>query len=253
MDQYLLFDFLIIGWLGLAIVSFIVLLVIPVPYGRYVRRGWGMTVKNQIGWFVMESSSPIIFFICFVVGQNSKTLTAIVFLVMWEVHYLHRAFIYPFRLRGKDKRMPIIIMLSGLLFNMINSFFIGHFLFSISVVYLSRWLLDSRFIFGSVLFLIGFVINLQSDHILLNLRRFGESDYKIPFGGLFRWVSCPNYLGEIIEWFGWGIATWSLPSLVFAVWTVANLVPRSRSHHLWYKQRFSTYPFERKALIPRLW
>ena len=61
------------------------------------------------------------------------------------------------------------------------------------------------------------------------------------------------YLGEIIEWVGWGTATWSLPSLVFAVWTVANLVPRSRSHHLWYKQRFSTYPFERKALIPRLW
>ena len=107
MDQYLLFDFLIIGWLGLAIVSFIVLLVIPVPYGRYVRRGWGMTVKNQIGWVVMESSSPIIFFICFVVGQNSKTLTAIVFLVMWEsIIYIELSFIL-FVYAGKTKECQL--------------------------------------------------------------------------------------------------------------------------------------------------
>ncbi len=149
--------------------------------------------------------------------------------------------------------MPIIIMLLGFMFNMINSFFIGYHLFSISDSYLNRWLMDSRFIFGLGFFLVGFVINFQSDYILLNLRRSGDSDYHIPFGGLFRWVSCPNYLGEIIEWVGWGAATWSLPSLAFAVWTVANLVPRSRFHHLWYQQRFSAYPFERKVLIPGLW
>ena len=253
MNQHLLFNFLIIGWLGLSVISFVILLVIPVPYGRYMRHGWGMTIRNQIGWLIMEVPSPIIFFVCFVVGQNSKTFTAVAFLAMWEVHYIHRAFIYPFRLRGKGKRMPIIIMLLGFMFNMINSFFIGYHLFSISDSYLNRWLMDSRFIFGFGLFLVGFVINVQSDYILLNLRRSGESDYHIPFGGLFRWVSCPNYLGEIIEWVGWGTVTWSLPSLVFAVWTVANLVPRSRFHHLWYQQRFSAYPFERKVLIPRLW
>ncbi|MFP6720460.1 MAG: DUF1295 domain-containing protein [Candidatus Poribacteria bacterium] len=253
MNQHLLFNFLIIGWFGLSVISFLILLVIPVPYGRHIRHGWGVTVKNQIGWLVMEAPSPIIFFFSFILGQNSKTVTTIAFLVMWEMHYVHRAFIYPFRLRGKEKRMPVAIMILGFMFNIINSFFIGHYLFSISDGYPNRWLMDPRFIFGFGLFLVGFVINCQADYILCNLRRPGESNYKIPFGGLFRWISCPNYLGEIIEWVGWGVATWSLPSLTFSVWTAANLVPRSRFHHFWYHQHFPGYPLERKALIPGLW
>ena len=125
MIRHLFFNFLIIGWLGLAVISFFILLVIPVPYGRYIHHKWGLTIKNKIGWLVMEAPSPIVFLVCFVLGQSSKTLTAIAFLSLWEMHYVHRAFIYPFRLRGKGKRMPIMIMLLGFMFNMINSFFIS--------------------------------------------------------------------------------------------------------------------------------
>jgi hypothetical protein len=44
-------------------------------------------------------------------------------------------------------------------------------------------------------------------------------------------VSCPNYLGEILEWIGWAIATWSLAGWVFAIWTMANLAPRAFTNH----------------------
>ena len=71
--------------------------------------------------------------------------------------------------------------------------------------------------------------------------------------GMFRVIRHPNYLGEIIEWIGWAIATWSLAGLAFAVWTAANLVPRARSHHQWYRESFADYPPDRKALVPRLW
>ena len=70
---------------------------------------------------------------------------------------------------------------------------------------------------------------------------------------MYRWISCPNYFGEIIEWIGWAIATWSLAGLAFALWTAANLVPRAYSHHQWYRESFTDYPPERKALVPRLW
>jgi steroid 5-alpha reductase family enzyme len=100
------------------------------------------------------------------------------------------------------------------------------------------------------LFALGVYINIQSDNILLNLRKPGESGYKIPYGGMFRYVSSPNYLGEIIEWTGYALACWSLPALSFAVWTIANLVPRAIAHHRWYQRQFSDYPAERKALIP---
>lgn len=75
----------------------------------------------------------------------------------------------------------------------------------------------------------------------------------IPSGGLYRFVSCPNYLGEIIEWSGWALATWSLGGLSFAVWTAANLLPRAISHHKWYRSRFPDYPPKRLAILPFIW
>ena len=93
-------------------------------------------------------------------------------------------------------------------------------------------------------------INHRSDTILINLRKPGETGYKIPKGFLFNKISCPNHFGEIVEWIGFAILSWSLPGLVFVIWTMANLVPRSLNHHKWYKDNFREYPKDRKAVIP---
>ena len=103
-----------------------------------------------------------------------------------------------------------------------------------------------------MIFLVGYGINLAADRTLRGLRRAGETGYQIPQGGLYRWVSCPNYLGEIIEWCGWALATWSLPGLAFATYTAANLGPRAIANHRWYRQAFPDYPRNRRALIPGL-
>ena len=71
-------------------------------------------------------------------------------------------------------------------------------------------------------------------------------------GGMFRLVSMPNYLGELVEWIGWAIATWSLAGLGFALFTAANLVPRAWSSHRWYREHYDDYPGERRAIIPFL-
>ena len=93
-------------------------------------------------------------------------------------------------------------------------------------------------------------MNRSADRTLRGLRRPGETGYKIPQGGLYRWVSSPNYLGEIIEWFGWALATWSMAGLAFALYTTANLAPRAIQHHRWYHEQFPDYPAERRALVP---
>jgi steroid 5-alpha reductase family enzyme len=103
-----------------------------------------------------------------------------------------------------------------------------------------------------VVFLIGFIINQYHDYILINLRKGENTGYKIPYGGLFRFVSCPNFLGEIITWLGFFIVTQSLPALAFFVWTLVNLVPRALDHHKWYRSQFADYPAKRKAVIPFL-
>jgi len=253
MNERIFFNWLLIGWFILAVVIFISLFFMVAPYGRYTRKGWGLTLNNRLGWVVMESMSPLVFAACFFFGSNVKTLTLLLFFLMWEAHYVHRSFIYPFSLQDKVKRMSVVVVVMGFFFNGVNAYLNGRYIFTFSSGYPDDWLLDPRFICGLIIFIIGFVINRRADSILRNLRKQDESDYKVTSNGLYRFISCPNYLGEILIWVGWAIATWSLAGLSFALWTIANLVPRARAHHAWYRSYFPDYPPERKALVPRLW
>jgi 3-oxo-5-alpha-steroid 4-dehydrogenase 1 len=252
-NEQAFFNSLIAGWFLLAALVFVALLVVAAPYGRHFRGGWGPSINNKLGWVVMEAAAVLVFAICFMFGSNPNTVTTLVFFGLWEAHYLHRAFIYPFGLRSKSRGMPIIVVGFGLLFNTVNGYLNARYISTLSNGYTNGWLGDPRFVAGGLLFITGFVINRWADQILHGLRQPGESVYKIPYVGLYRWISCPNYLGEVIIWLGWAVATWSLPGLVFATWTVANLVPRARAHHAWYREHFPDYPPGRKALLPGLW
>ena len=130
-----------------------------------------------------------------------------------------------------------------------------------------------HFLVGVTIWLIGFLINLQSDSILRNLRN-NTSDihtssssstrtttsteaiantipkYKIPYGGFFHYVSCANFFGEIFEWFGYAIASSSIAAWAFWLFVCANLIPRGIAHHQWYLQKFEEYPKDRYAVIP---
>ena len=236
-----------------ALAMFILLFFISAPYGRHVRRGWGPSINSKWGWIIMESPAVIIFSILFAISDRKIELVPIVLFVLWLLHYVQRDLIFPFFLRTK-KRMPILIMFFGMIFQISNTYLQARWIFHFSTptAYTPSWLKDPRFIIGVIVFIIGYIINRHSDLVLRELRKPGENGYKIPFGGMYKFVSSPNYLGEILIWIGWALMVWNLAGLLFAFWTVANLVPRARSHHKWYKETFEEYPEKRKAIIPYL-
>ena len=252
MKELTVINIILGAWLLLGVGVFIGLLFIAAPYGRHVRKGWGYTVGNKLGWVLMEAASPIVIAVCFFLGDVNRGITGILFLMLWDAHYIHRAFIYPFSLRG-TRRIPLSVVSMGFFFNVMNAYLNGRYLYTFSGGYSASWLIDPRFIVGAALFITGFIINRRADHVLRGLRQPGESGYKISNDRLFRWVSSPNYLGEITIWVGWAVATWSWPGATFAFWTIANLLPRARANHSWYKATFPDYPPERKALVPGLW
>ena len=172
---------------------------------------------------------------------------ASVFLVMYAGHYVYRACIYPWLSPPGAAVIPLSVVAMATVFNIINSTVLGGALFVLNGV-------DSvpliRLTVGLSIFVVGFVIHVRSDSILRNLRREHGPGYHVPSGFLYRWISCPNYFGEIVQWFGFALAMHSLAGWSFAIWTVANLFPRALRHHRWYQDRFEDYPGERRAIIP---
>lgn len=251
---------------------FVLLFFINAPYGRHVSKKFGRTMNPHLGWILMElpAFSLVLFFYIYslctgAINDSRSPIVMLIFFVLWEIHYFHRSFIYPFIMSKKAKPMAVIIPIFGMSFNMMNAFINGYYLFSgrsiffentifeinIAQLYTIEWLANPRFIIGFVIFILGIAINIHSDHIFRHLRKPSETEYKIPHKGLHKLVASPNYFGEILEWTGFAILTWSLPAAAFAFYTFCNLAPRAWNNKKWYRSHFGdAYPAKRKALIP---
>lgn len=101
---------------------------------------------------------------------------------------------------------------------------------------------------GPLLHKVEYVENSLCLKSQINSNIFRYSSFLI--GGMFTYVSGANFFGEIIEWSGFALACWSLPSLAFATFTALNIGPRAIQHHRWYLDKFEDYPKSRRALIP---
>jgi 3-oxo-5-alpha-steroid 4-dehydrogenase 1 len=240
---------LVYAMFGLAAATLVGLVFVTAPYGRHLREGWGPTVPSRVGWITMESPAVLAFLTFYMLGDHRAEPAPIALLALWQAHYVHRAFVFPFTMRATNKRMPATIVAMGFAFNVLNAWVNARWISALGA-YPAGWLLDPRFLGGAGVFFVGLAANVRADRRLMALRGPGETGYKIPRGGMHEYVSSPNYLGEIVEWLGWAIATWSLPGLAFAVYTIANLGPRALQNHAWYRKTFADYPPRRKALVP---
>nr|WP_295863523.1 DUF1295 domain-containing protein [uncultured Chitinophaga sp.] len=249
LQQYYLF---IGGWSAIGIIAALYLLRREAPYGRFTSEKWGPMISNKLGWIIMETTVLVSFFIWQPPTAVKWTSPAGVMTGMFLLHYLHRSFVYPFMIRTRGKKMPLVIMLSAVLFNTVNGSLLGSW-FGHYATYADDWFTSLPFIAGTCCFFAGMLINWSADYHLIGLRGKHDTGYKLPQGGLFEYVTSPNLMGEILEWGGYALLTWSAPALAFFIWTCANLVPRAAANQRWYRQRFPDYPSQRRVLIPFLW
>ena len=96
--------------------------------------------------------------------------------------YVFRALIYPWLIKG-GKPTPIFLAFLAFTFCTLNGYMQARYLTKYAY-YEKSWLSNPCFLCGVVMFFIGMVINIHSDHILRNLRKPGETGYKIPRGML---------------------------------------------------------------------
>jgi 3-oxo-5-alpha-steroid 4-dehydrogenase 1 len=232
---------------------FAALLILPAPYGRYSAEGWGPSVGARAGWILMELPALAVIGVTALSMGRRLAFPALLLLLFWELHYVYRTLIFPFLIRERGRRFPVLLIVIAVIFNSMNGYANGTSLADMLPLAHAGLLPDLRFCAGLALFVAGFVIHTWADAVFRGLRAPGETGYRIPRGSLFEKIACPNYFGEIAQWTGWALAAWSLAGLAFALFTAANLIPRAHAHRNWYRCHFPDYPAERKRVIPFLY
>ena len=246
----------------MAVIVFVALFFFKAGYGYLSSSNWGPKISNRTAWIIMEAPAFIFmsyYTVKFALSGNSTGNSSVVLYIMaglYLLHYFQRSFIFPLLMRGRS-RMPVAIMLMGLVFNTLNAYLIGGWLYgqAPSGKYELSWLWSPQFIIGLLLFIAGMVINMHSDHVIRNLRKPGDTRHYIPKKGLYRYVTSANYFGELTEWIGYAILTWSPAGALFAVWTFANLGPRAKSLTEKYVSEFGDEytSLGKKHIIPFIW
>ena len=254
--------------------SFLILLFIPAPYGKFRNSldSLGILSKKidgRLGFFWQELPSVVVPFFVLFANIGKIDSLAFLFFLLWQTHYIQRTFIYALIRMKSANQTTIMTSAMAFAFTSINSYLTTKFAIfypfydPITVPKIARWFV------GMMIFFIGLGGNIWADQVLLNLRnnngqqsqpteaywkkigkkknfdqrtlrgqanppQQGEKQYYIPKGPLYEFVSCPNYLCEIIEWIGLYITFPTAAMLNFVVCTCLNLVPRALSTHKWY-------------------
>jgi protein-S-isoprenylcysteine O-methyltransferase Ste14 len=262
-DEQVFHHRLCMGMLYISPFTFLFLrYVFPPNWGKTYETLLGPTVPPRIAWCLFEVPNLYWAAFCYYLTDRNVPTPNMILLALFVGHYINRAIVYPLTLNAHTKPLPLEIVLAANMYTNINGYIQAQALCQFAT-YPDDYLQHPRFWLGMILFVTGVAINWQSDDILRNLRKpptkqsqadaIGKSNYVIPNGGFFRYVSAPHYMGEILEWTGFALAAQSWASLSFVVFTCANLMPRGWAHHQWYLEHFKDYPRERTAVVPFLW
>eukprot|EP00063_Salmo_salar_P052262 XP_014027097.1 PREDICTED: 3-oxo-5-alpha-steroid 4-dehydrogenase 2 isoform X1 [Salmo salar] len=185
------------------------------PYGRYVTSDGtpGRTCPAKLAWFLQELPSFLVPMLLLLSTDTQPSLGKDLLLWTFCLHYFQRTFIYSLLTKGRPS--PLYIVFSAVVFCSVNGFLQGHYMLHCAT-YDDAW----------------------------------QTDIRLYTGGMFEYVSGANFFGEILEWCGYALATWSLPTFSFALFTMCSIGPRAFHHHRYYQEKFEDYPQSRKAVIP---
>ena len=245
------FTWFLIVMAVIAGIVFVALYFVEAGYGMLFDKKWGFPISNKVAWVCMEAPVFIVMFALWYGSERRFELVPLLLFLLFELHYFQRSFIFPLLMKGKSK-MPVGIMWMGIVFNILNGYMQGVWIFYLAPqdLYTEAWLRSPQFVVGTLLFFVGMGINWHSDYIIRHLRKPADTNHYLPKGGMFDYVTSANYFGEIVEWCGFAVLTWSASGAVFAWWTIANLVPRANAIYHKYKAMFGDELGNRKRVFP---
>ena len=145
---------------------FLSLVWVTAPYGRHFKHGWGPKLPNRTAWVLMEIPAVTVIAALVLISPQGHNLSALIPLSLWMMHYSYRTFLFPLLMRPSHKSFPAILVLFAVAFNILNGYNNSEALVQSS--HSQAAFPSSHFWIGSSIFVIGFLMHVDSDRIIRN-------------------------------------------------------------------------------------
>lgn len=176
-------------------------------------------------------------------------------LITWSIHYTKRELETLFVHRFSHATMPLSNLFKNCIYYWGFAAYVAYF-----VNHPKYTPPSSDLVYGGMcLFYFMEVGNLSAHWTLRMLRPPGTKVRRIPRGGLFEFVSCPNYTYEILAWVGFNLMTKTVAGILFMCMGAFQMVAWAQGKHRRYRKEFDgedgrlLYPPNRKIIIPFLY
>jgi 3-oxo-5-alpha-steroid 4-dehydrogenase len=197
------------------------------PYGKF-RTGAG--VNSRAGLALAYATPVFVYIVLWVEGGSPRTLYHLAVFGAFLFHFLRRIFEVSF-VNSYSRPTPLRAL-------MIIAFLYGGVAASCAFFQVRTFGQPTSqpiFTLGILIFALGEVLNGYHHWLLARLRPLGVRIYVVPRHGLFGWVACPHYLGEILSFVGYAMMSDLLPVWGNALVTSAYLSARANSTLNWYR------------------
>lgn len=230
----------------------------------------GMIFKNASLYDAYWSVQPLVIIPIIMVMHNNFSFSAILLLIViaiWGIR-LTVNWAYTFKnLNHQDWRYTYLNKQTGKFYFLVNLFGIN--LFPTTVVFLcivpaiNYIIIGGQvsifIVFGMIISLIGIILQFFSDIQMHTFRKEVDDKTIIIRTGLWKNSRHPNYLGEILMWFGVAIMNFAIdPSSWYMILgAIVNLlmflfisVPLAEGKLVKYKSNFKEYKEETRMFLP---
>ena len=208
------------------------------PYGKF-RTGAG--VNSRAGLALAYATPVFVYIALWVEGGSPRTLYHLAVFGAFLCHFVRRIFEVSF-VNSYSRPTPLRALV-------IIAFLYGGVAASCAFFQVRTFGQPTSpliFILGILTFAFGEVLNGYHHWLLARLRPLGVRIYVVPRHGLFGWVACPHYLGEILSFVGYAIMSGLLPVWGNTLVASAYLSARANSTLNWYRR-------EKPLTIPSRW
>lgn len=219
-------------------------------YSKFAQRERRWSLPSRLGMFIIYFPAvfayPLIF--TYMEGPSSSWHTWCMALVV--AHFAKRCLetLFLHKYSGVTNLGSTLLISS--LYTLV-ALLLGYFAATdMKLSLLNSTVLKPLVVVGIVLWFVGTGINFYHHWLLARLRKPGETGYVLPTGGLFRWIACPHYFGEIVAWFGYAFLFHHIAAYIIAATMTAYLMGRSHNTVKWYRERLEGVPSNWKRLFP---